>query len=256
MAEEFRTPQSANEALLQNILGAENEIREPQSWTEYYLKKIWEEGTGGGGGGVFVVNIDLTQDPQTYDSNFEELQNAVLSGKKILGVVTYFDGGILSSNWIGYLLPNYQIINGRLNSFEFIGTVYRVSRLGGVQGSSTTLVVYCGRSGIATPAFFDKKNTFIIKDNGGQWVANYSSYDLMIRYYAVGFAEFVLQVSNKSIMTTNLSLVKSPDSETDVIEAVATFVDAELKKVYYARMRKSTVNRVELIEVDMIPTQN
>lgn len=48
MAEEFRTPQSANEALLQNILGAENDIREPQSVTEYYLKKIWEEGTGGG----------------------------------------------------------------------------------------------------------------------------------------------------------------------------------------------------------------
>ena len=57
MAEEFRTPQSANEALLQNILGAENEIREPQSVTEYYLKKIWEEGTGGGD--LYYHNIRL-----------------------------------------------------------------------------------------------------------------------------------------------------------------------------------------------------
>lgn len=40
----FRDPQSANEALLQNILGAENEIREPQSVIETLLKEIWEGG--------------------------------------------------------------------------------------------------------------------------------------------------------------------------------------------------------------------
>lgn len=57
MAEEFRTPQSANEALLQNILGAENEIREPQSVTEYYLKKILEKGTGGGD--IYVHNLTI-----------------------------------------------------------------------------------------------------------------------------------------------------------------------------------------------------
>lgn len=55
MAENFREPQSANEALLQNILGAQNETREPQSVTEYYLQKILEQGGGGGGSAVLIV---------------------------------------------------------------------------------------------------------------------------------------------------------------------------------------------------------
>lgn len=40
----FRTPQSANEALLQNILGADNPIREPQSVIETLLKEILDGG--------------------------------------------------------------------------------------------------------------------------------------------------------------------------------------------------------------------
>ena len=58
MAEEFRTPQSANEALLQNILGAENKIREPQSVIEYYLKEILEKGTGGEND-LYVHNLEF-----------------------------------------------------------------------------------------------------------------------------------------------------------------------------------------------------
>ena len=46
MSENFREPQSANEAILQNILGAQNELREPQSVVEFYLQKILEQGSG------------------------------------------------------------------------------------------------------------------------------------------------------------------------------------------------------------------
>lgn len=56
----YREPQSANEAALQNILGEQNELREPQSVTEFYLKEILEKGGGGG-----TVVIDLTDDEIT-----------------------------------------------------------------------------------------------------------------------------------------------------------------------------------------------
>lgn len=42
-------PQSRNEVLLMNMLGAEYEVEEPQSRIEYLLKEILE--TGGGGSG-------------------------------------------------------------------------------------------------------------------------------------------------------------------------------------------------------------
>lgn len=48
MSEEFETPRSRVEAILQNMLGAENVLPPPQSRIEYYLLKILEEGIGGG----------------------------------------------------------------------------------------------------------------------------------------------------------------------------------------------------------------
>jgi len=43
MSEEFETPRSRVEAILQNMLGAENVLPPPQSRIEYYLQKILEE---------------------------------------------------------------------------------------------------------------------------------------------------------------------------------------------------------------------
>lgn len=48
MPNEFDTPQSRVEAILQNMLGAENVLPPPQSRIEYYLQKILEEGISGG----------------------------------------------------------------------------------------------------------------------------------------------------------------------------------------------------------------
>lgn len=45
MSEEFETPRSRVEAILQNMLGAENVLPPPQSRIEYYLQKILEEGS-------------------------------------------------------------------------------------------------------------------------------------------------------------------------------------------------------------------
>ena len=57
MANTFDAPQSRNEAILQNMLGAENELTEPESRIEDLLQQLleaWENldpGGGGGGGG-------------------------------------------------------------------------------------------------------------------------------------------------------------------------------------------------------------
>lgn len=51
----FDAPQSRNEAILQNILGADNVLGAPQSRIEALLMQILEQG-GGGGGAVDSVN--------------------------------------------------------------------------------------------------------------------------------------------------------------------------------------------------------
>ena len=48
MANDFSSPQSRNEAILQNILGADNVIVAPQSRIEALLQQILEEGAMGG----------------------------------------------------------------------------------------------------------------------------------------------------------------------------------------------------------------
>lgn len=45
MSDEFKTPRSRNEAILQNIIGAENELVEPQSRIEAILQAILNNGT-------------------------------------------------------------------------------------------------------------------------------------------------------------------------------------------------------------------
>lgn len=107
----YREPQSANEAALQNLLGEQNELREPQSVTEFYLKEILEKGGGGGSGlpdvtsddngdvlGVvnggwaktkrdFIVTLTDLAEPEfgvyLVDKSSEEICNAMLSGKNV-----------------------------------------------------------------------------------------------------------------------------------------------------------------------------
>ena len=57
---DFDEPQSRNEAILQNILGADNELEEPQSRIEDLLQQILEQ--GGTGGSVDVDNSTIKKD--------------------------------------------------------------------------------------------------------------------------------------------------------------------------------------------------
>lgn len=63
MSEEFETPRSRVEAILQNMLGAENVLPPPKSRIEYYLQKILEE--GGGSSTFKTFNSDWVTDSTT-----------------------------------------------------------------------------------------------------------------------------------------------------------------------------------------------
>lgn len=72
---DFEEPQSRNEAILQNILGADNELPEPQSRVEELLQDILEQ--GGTGGGTPGKSLEFDWDgtslgvKQEGDANFE-----------------------------------------------------------------------------------------------------------------------------------------------------------------------------------------
>ena len=70
MSETFPNPLSANEAILQNMLGANNEIREPQSPNEALLKQILEQG----GAGCLAINTD---EGGVLDKTWQDIIDAV-----------------------------------------------------------------------------------------------------------------------------------------------------------------------------------
>jgi len=70
---DFPTPQSRNEAILQNMLGANNHLAPPMSREEDLLQQILEQGGGGGG----------TTDYSAL-SNKPSINNVTLSGNKSL----------------------------------------------------------------------------------------------------------------------------------------------------------------------------
>lgn len=63
MASNFGEPQSRNEAILQNILGADNELLPPESRIEALLQAILEQGAMGGSTKKFqlVETIEVTE---------------------------------------------------------------------------------------------------------------------------------------------------------------------------------------------------
>lgn len=78
---EFETPESRNEAILQNILGADNDLLPPQSRIETLLQMLLNELHGGGSTGV-VVDDDLSTtstnplENKVITANLEALFNA------------------------------------------------------------------------------------------------------------------------------------------------------------------------------------
>lgn len=92
----YREPQSANEAALQNILGEQNELREPQSPVEFYLQEIIEQ--SGGKSDVTVLaplSIDYQEEESFLvdDVLFRKISNVVFSEQQLLNIIISVDGG-------------------------------------------------------------------------------------------------------------------------------------------------------------------
>lgn len=72
MSETFDAPQSRNEAILQNILGADNQLLPPESRIEVLLQMLLEELDGSGSGTGVVVDSALSS------TSTNPLQNKVI----------------------------------------------------------------------------------------------------------------------------------------------------------------------------------
>lgn len=83
---EFEKPESRAEAILQNILGADNDLGAPQSRIEVLLMMLLEEFQGGGSGGAIVVDTDLS----TTSKN--PVENKVITAK-----INYMDSELFST---------------------------------------------------------------------------------------------------------------------------------------------------------------
>ena len=108
--EELGAPQSRNEAILMNMLGATYEIGEPQSRIEYLLKEILEHG-GGGGGAVSGVKgaVETTYRTGNVNLNIEniaELVNGLVYDPvtKKLGGTQYNTMPTASAEWEGKMI--------------------------------------------------------------------------------------------------------------------------------------------------------
>ena len=83
MSESFGAPQSRNEAILQNMLGANNELLPPESRIEVLLQLLLLElenidGGGSGGGGSTITVSDLqTMSVAGWDSSTKQQTVAI-----------------------------------------------------------------------------------------------------------------------------------------------------------------------------------
>lgn len=109
--EDLGAPQSRNEVLLMNMLGATYEVTEPQSRIEYLLKEILENGGGGGSGDVSGVkgalettyrkgNVNLTLANITDVSNGLEYDGA----NKVIKGVQYDEMPTPATIWLGKII--------------------------------------------------------------------------------------------------------------------------------------------------------
>lgn len=109
----FETPQSQNEALLKNIIGANNAILPPESRNEKLLQAIlgvegmepelppqsriekllyliYLQGEGGGGGAEpFIANYSKEENKTICDKTYSEIVEAIAAGKTVIAKYIY-----------------------------------------------------------------------------------------------------------------------------------------------------------------------
>ena len=119
---EFETPESRNEAILQNILGADNELQAPQSRIESYLQMILAM-LGGGGDATEVEvaykilnkqNISILHSSQSR-ANYNSYLILTQMGIVYVKVV---DGAVTAENLAGYTYTVSGSVSGQTVSID------------------------------------------------------------------------------------------------------------------------------------------
>lgn len=139
---DFDTPQSRNEAILQNILGADNELVEPQSRIEVLLQAILEQGALNTKNFTLIETVEVTEDGVNsiertgYDFQKVFIRGRIASGE--CGTVQTIIGGFQCGWWAedtnGGVADTFaQIINGMF--FSEYG-----QQMTQAAGNNTTLV--------------------------------------------------------------------------------------------------------------------
>lgn len=135
---DFEQPQSRNEAILQNILGADNQLPEPQSRIETLLQLLLQE--LGGGGDVAAPEI----------------------GYKILNKqnISIVHGSESRANYNSYLILTQmgivyvKVVNGEVSAENLAGYTYTVS--GSVSNQTVNIDLgYAWNVGVIIPILND-----------------------------------------------------------------------------------------------------
>jgi hypothetical protein len=135
---EFETPESRNEAILQNILGADNELQAPQSRIESYLQMILAM-LGGGG--------DATEVEVAYKILNKQNISIVHSSQSRANYNSYL---ILTQVGIVYV----KVVDGTVTAENLAGYTYTVS--GSVSGQTVSIDLgYAWNVGVIIPILND-----------------------------------------------------------------------------------------------------
>lgn len=103
---EFNAPESRNEAILQNILGADNELQPPQSRIEVLLQLLLKELGGGGDAATPEIGYKILNKQNiaiTHSSNSRANYNAYLILTQVgIIYVKVVEGNVTAVNLAGY----------------------------------------------------------------------------------------------------------------------------------------------------------
>ena len=199
----FDAPQSRNEAILQNILGANNVLGEPQSRIEALLMQILDQG-GGGGGAVNSVNgqtgtvvltaadfdiyrvvytVDFDTAAVTCNKTANEIFTAMQSGKAVEAALVDADTGYtighLSSVVFGgtTLVWSAQSYSNNLESYFLLHTIANnnisimlTGSVDSVNGQTGTVVLDADDVGAIAAPSSPTSGQFLVY-NGSAWVA-------------------------------------------------------------------------------------
>lgn len=178
----FDKPQSRNEAILQNILGANNALEPPQSREEYLLQEILNNGGGGGGGGVSVKEITDTSvagvvEPQ--EKVTVTLSPSLTSGEKVVGIA-YLDILDADGNPLSFVVTDSKILNnGAALSVTLMNALLMTQTLGSVRAGVMASTGSGGGGEVPTVSADPETHTVLISNNkSGESAAEFSFGDV------------------------------------------------------------------------------